>query len=100
MVRKQISVNEYFSRPSNQISEVGRRLEYYKRLRDQLDAVKTKQAQVMFRRNLMQTQNRMNYTNELDRIRGELSKTMLNGVTAERLHRRANELDKLFKKNI
>lgn len=97
MVRKQISVNEYFSRPSNQISEVGRRLDYYKRLRDQLDAVKTKQAQVMFRKHLVDSQSKLNYRMELDRVKGELSKTMLNGVTAERLQRRKKDLEELSK---
>ena len=45
-----------------------------------------------FRRNLLERQRVANYTNELDRVRGELSKTVLHGETRRGLTQRAKQL--------
>ena len=41
-------------------------------------------------------QNNANYRNELDRLRGELSRSRLNGHTRDRLAQREQELEALF----
>ena len=66
-------------------------------LQRELDARKTKTASVLFRRDLMEHQNKMNYTIELNRIRGELTKndTRLPIGTREHLENRVKALKKL-----
>ena len=48
-------------------------LNYYENLKRELDARKTRKRRVLFRTQLLENQEKLNYTNELDRIRGYLS---------------------------
>jgi len=47
---------------------------YFKNLKNFLEAQQTKSAAVLYRRKLKQHQDKVNYTNEIQRLRGELSK--------------------------
>lgn len=72
-----------------------RNLHYLKNLKDVLEAHQTKAASILFRKQLMEHQNKMNYTTELSRIRGELSKTNLPYQTRQELLERKKRLEKL-----
>ena len=73
------------------------RISYFKNLKDQLEAHQSKSKSIMFRRKLLENQNKQNYTNELHRIRGYLPQndTRLPIGTIERLKSREEELNKL-----
>ena len=49
-------------------------LTYYENLQRELEGRKTKSARALFRKELKQNQNKINYTNEIQRLRGEISK--------------------------
>jgi hypothetical protein len=72
-----------------------RNLRYYKNLKNQLDAHETKAKSIQFRHNVMEKQKAKNYNNELDRIRGELSNTVLPYSSKAHLIKRKNELVRL-----
>jgi hypothetical protein len=72
-----------------------RNLHYYKNLKNQLDAHETKAKSIQFRHNVMEKQKAKNYNNELDRIRGELSNTVLKWNSREHLIKRKLELARL-----
>ena len=57
----------------NDLFGVSSRINYFKNLKDQLEAHRTKQSSIMFRRKLLENQTKQNYANELHRIRGYLS---------------------------
>ena len=46
---------------------------YFKNLKDFLEAQKSKSSSVLYRKNLLEHRNKVNYTNEIQRIRGVLS---------------------------
>ena len=73
------------------------RINYFKNLKDQLEAHRTKQGSIMFRRKLLENQNKQNYALELHRIRGYLSQneSRLPIGTVRRLKERQKELNKL-----
>ena len=69
------------------------RLNYYKNLQRQLDAHSTKNASMHFRKNALDRQTVSNYQNEYNRIRGELSSTVLpDTLTRKRLNERQAKL--------
>ncbi len=72
-------------------------LNYYENLKKELEARKTKKARLLFRKKLIENQDKINYTNELDRIRGELSRndTRLPIGTRENLYNRVMKLKEL-----
>ena len=72
-----------------------RNLHYLKNLKDTLEAHQTKAASILFRKQVMEHQNKVNYTTELSRIRGELSKTNLPYQTRLELLERKKRLEKL-----
>ena len=47
--------------------------QYFKNLKDFIEGQKNKSASVLYRKNLLEHRNKLNYTNEILRIRGELS---------------------------
>lgn len=47
---------------------------YFKNLKDFLEAQQSKTASVLYRRKLKEHQDKINYTNEIQRLRGELSR--------------------------
>ena len=71
--------------------------QYFKNLKDFLEAQKTKTAAVLYRRKLKEYQDKVNYTNEIQRLRGELSKndTRLPIATREKLKDRIEQLKAL-----
>ena len=72
-------------------------LQHYGRMKKLLEAHQTKVALTEFRKNALQTQNRLNYQNEYDRIRGLTSRNLtgFEQQTVEGLRHRQNELEKL-----
>ena len=74
---------------------VKNRLNHYKILQAKLEAIQTKSALISLRKQFLQDQKRMNYQNEYDRLRGELSRSNLQGVTVEKLKDRQKVLRSL-----
>ena len=70
---------------------------YFDNIKRELEARKTKVANTLYRNKLKEHQTKMNYVNELHRIRGILSQndTRLPIGTRERLKQREQELKKL-----
>ena len=61
-----------------------------------MDARENKSKHNLTRMQWVARQNNANYRNELDRLRGELSHSRLNGHTRDRLHQREQGLEALF----
>ena len=61
------------------------RMKYYKDLKDKLEIHQTKVGLNSLRNQWLRDQKIANYQNEYDRIRGELSKSNLQGKTVEML---------------
>ena len=72
-------------------------LDYYKKMKQLLEAKQTQVDLISMRRKAIQDSNRLNYQNEYDRIRGVLSKRNegLIDPTRERLEQRQVELEVL-----
>ena len=90
----------YDSRPlslqTNVIDKhIANRLHYFKTLKDKLDAHATKARSINLRKQWMDSQKKMNYTNEYNRIRSELEQSKLRGLTTELLQKRKDHLKKL-----
>ena len=73
---------------------------FYKNLQKVLDARKTKAASIHMRKQILESQKKLNYQLEYDRIRGVLSQSILKGVTVESLDRRKQELERLGAKAV
>ena len=71
--------------------------QYFKNLKDFLEAQKTRSASVLYRKKLREHQDKINYTNEIQRLRGELSKndTRLPAGTIKTLKDRVEKLKEL-----
>ena len=65
---------------------------FFKNLQRVLDANKTKAASIHMRKQILESQKKLNYQLEYDRIRGVLSQSVLRGSTIESLDRRKKEL--------
>ena len=74
---------------------IANRLNYFKILKDKLDAHATKARSINLRKQWMDSQKKMNYTNEYNRIRSELEQSKLKGLTTELLQKRKDHLKKL-----
>ena len=68
---------------------------YWKRVKDQLAALNTKVASIALRKNILEYQNRINYSNELANIRGILASKRLPFQTVARLKSRHEQLRRL-----
>ena len=68
---------------------------YWKRVKDQLEAINTKVASIALRKKMIDDQNRLNYANEMANIRGVLGSKRLPFITVARLKNRHDELKKL-----
>ena len=68
---------------------------YWKRVKDQLEAYNTKVASLALRKNILEYQNRINYSNEMSNIRGVLGSKRLPFQTVSRLKSRHEELKRL-----
>ena len=71
------------------------RMTYYKDLKDKLEIHQTKVGLISLRNKWLRDQKIANYQNEHDRIRGELSRSNLQGKTVEKLKDRKAMLEKL-----
>ena len=100
-LRQRMSPNKashFFSfqtKPPNEHSKLS--LKSMENLQKELDAHQTKRASILFRKKLLEHQTKANYTNELQRIRGELSRndTRLPQGTRLHLHNRMTNLKAL-----
>jgi hypothetical protein len=81
----------------NDLFGLSSRINYFKNLKDQLEAHRSKQSSILFRKKLLENQNKHNYALELHRIRGYLSQneTRFPVGTVKRLKEREKELNKL-----
>ena len=70
------------------------RMQHYRDLKDKLE-IQTKVGLISLRNKWLKDQKIANYQNEYDRIRGELSKSNLQGKTVEMLKKRKDMLEKL-----
>ena len=68
---------------------------HYKQLQKLLDAYKTRQASIEFRRNVIQKQKKNNYQLEYDRIRNQLGSHLVPHTTKQMIKDRMKELEKL-----
>ena len=71
------------------------RLHYFKTLKDKLDAHATKSASITLRKRWIDSQKKINYTNEYNRIRSELEQSKLKGLSTKSLQDRKDHLKKL-----
>ena len=90
----------YDSRPlslqTNVIDKhIANRLHYFKTLKDKLDAHATKARSINLRKQWMDSQKKMNYTNEYNRIRSELEQSKLKGLSTQSLRDRRDKLKEL-----
>ena len=70
---------------------------YFKNLKDFIEGQKNKSASILYRKKLLEHRDKVNYTNEVQRLRGELSRndTRLPIGTRERLEARVKHLKEL-----
>ena len=68
---------------------------YLKHLAEQLNLRKAREASVALRKDMMESNNRSNYQNELDRLQSELHRPNLPYHTKEHLEKRVEQLRKL-----
>lgn len=78
-----------------------KQLAYFKQLKKQLEARQTNIESVKLRHDWLQRQKVSNYHNEYDRIKGELSSSVLPiGVSKTRLENRQKELEQMIKDSL
>ena len=73
-------------------NDILKNLRYFELVKDQMEKHELRAKSIQFRRNLLERQRVANYTNELDRVRGELSKSVLPGQTRLLLAQREKHL--------
>ena len=78
-------------------THLNNQIRYFQNVKRELEARQTKVASLAYRNKLREQQEKENYSNELQRIRGQLSKSSnrLPIGTRERLVKRIEELKKL-----
>ena len=64
-------------------------------LKKELELKRAKAQSTAMRNKTVEYRDKVNYQNELDRIRGYLSNSLLGATTVERLNRRTEDLKKL-----
>ena len=69
---------------------------YLKILKDEQEFRDTKAKSINYRRKMLERQKISNYKNELDRVVGLISQTVLKGVTHEQLDKRKKELNAMI----
>ena len=73
-----------------EIDKVANRLRHYKSLKKILEAHETREASIALRKRFYERQRHNNYMNEYNRIRGELSRSVLKGASKAHLEKRKN----------
>ena len=86
---------------NKQLLFYGNQLKYLEQAKRELEARKSKVANLSYRKKLRENQNKENYLTELHRIRGVLTENdhRLPIGTRDRLKNREEELNKLIKNN-
>ena len=83
-----------------QLLMYGNQMKYLEQIKKELEARKSKVANISYRKKLRQMQDKENYLTELHRIRGVLSQNDNRfPITKERLTQRTEELKNLTKKS-
>ena len=77
------------------IDKVANRLHHYKHLKKILEAHETRTASIALRKKWYDKQKHNNYMNEYQRIRGELSRSVLKGASLAHLQNRKKTLESL-----
>ena len=77
------------------IDKVVNRLQHYKYLKHILELHETRTASISLRKKWYEKQIHNNYMNEYNRIRGELSRSVLKGSSKAHLEKRKNTLEAL-----
>ena len=77
------------------IDKVANRLHHYKHLKKLLEAHETRTASISLRKKWYAKQYHNNYMNEYNRIRGELSKSVLSGTSKAHLENQRKTLEEL-----
>ena len=77
------------------IDKVANRLHHYKNLKNILEAHETRTASIALRKKWYDKQKNNNYMNEYNRIRGELSRSVLKGASRAHLENRKKTLESL-----
>ena len=77
------------------IDKVINRLHHYKQLKKRLEAHETRTASIALRKKWYDKQKHNNYMNEYNRIRGELSRTVLKATSKAHLEKRKQTLEAL-----
>ena len=82
---------------NKQLLMYGNQMKYLEQLKKELEARKSKVANISYRKKLRQMQDKENYISEIHRIRGVLSQNenILPIGTKERLHSRIKEIENL-----
>ena len=78
-----------------EIDKVANRLRHYSKLRNILEAHETREASIALRKRFYERQRHNNYMNEYNRIRGELSRSVLKGASKAHLEKRKKTLEAL-----
>ena len=76
------------------------RIHYFENLQKQIDAHHTKASSITLRKAWLDNQNKINYTNEYDRIRSQISQNVVTGASIESLQNRQNVLRSLGAQSI
>ena len=77
------------------IDKVANRLHHYKHIKKLLEAHETRTASIALRKKWYDKQSNNNYMNEYNRIRGELSRSVLKGSSKAHLEKRKKTLEAL-----
>ena len=77
------------------IDKVANRLNHYKHLKKILEAHETRTTSIALRKKWYDKQKNNNYMNEYNRIRGELSRSVLKGSSRAHLENRKKTLESL-----
>jgi len=77
------------------IDKVANRLHHYKHIKKLLEAHETRTASISLRKKWYDKQSNNNYMNEYNRIRGELSRSVLKGTSKAHLEKRKKTLEAL-----
>ena len=75
-----------------EIDKVANRLRHYKNLKKILEAHETREASIALRKRFYERQRHNNCMNEYNRIRGELSRSVLKGASKAHLEKRKKSI--------
>ena len=74
---------------------VSNRIHYFEQLQKVIDAHSTKAESISLRKNWLDKQKKINYTNEYDRIRSQIASNVVKGMSTSLLEQRQQTLKNL-----